>query len=259
MYGYFRIARYSSECIGTPVSINNVCPDASDDDVMFSFDLTAMCVEFEGITEGVDTFCIEVCDANGFCDTTIMIINVFELGLQEPPIAVNDDTTTVINVGVEMDLMLNDTINGQLMDYGVVVNPEHGAISISEDGIFTYTPDDEFCGETDQFIYYIANEYGIDTALVFVDVLCEDLTIFSGFSPNGDGVNDYFTVLGLENYPNHSLIVFNRWGNEVLSSTDYQNDWDGTWDGNDLPTGTYFYVLDDGEGNKYSGYVQINR
>jgi len=61
------------------------------------------------------------------------------------------------------------------------------------------------------------------------------------------------------NFPNAELLMFNRWGNQVFSAKNYRNDWDGTWDGNELPDGTYFYVLDDGEGNKYSGYVQLTR
>ena len=55
-------------------------------------------------------------------------------------------------------------------------------------------------------------------------------------------------------------MIFNRWGNEVYAKGGYNNDWDGTWQGDkELPAGTYFYILDDGEGEKYSGYLQINR
>jgi len=54
-------------------------------------------------------------------------------------------------------------------------------------------------------------------------------------------------------------LIFNRWGNEVYSSENYQNDWDGTWDGKILPDGTYFYIFSDGRGNKFTGYVHINR
>ncbi|MEM9822867.1 MAG: gliding motility-associated C-terminal domain-containing protein, partial [Bacteroidota bacterium] len=88
-----------------------------------------------------------------------------------------------------------------------------------------------------------------------------ELTIFSGFSPNGDGVNDFFQIRGIERFPNNSVLVFNRWGNEVFRSRGYTNDqgWDGRWEGKDLPDGTYFYVIEDGEGNQYSGYVQIHR
>jgi gliding motility-associated-like protein len=57
----------------------------------------------------------------------------------------------------------------------------------------------------------------------------------------------------------NKLLVFNRWGNEVYRSEDYQNDWEGTAFGKDLPDGTYFYLFEDDEGRKVSGYVQIRR
>ena len=84
---------------------------------------------------------------------------------------------------------------------------------------------------------------------------------FSGFSPNGDDVNDGFQILGVENFPDNELCIFNRWGNQVLNVKGYTNDdpWFGTWNGRDLPDGTYFYVFDNGAGQQYSGYVQIQR
>ena len=85
------------------------------------------------------------------------------------------------------------------------------------------------------------------------------MQVYTGFSPNGDGVNDVFYIEGLEAYPNAQLTVFNRWGNQVYRSDSYKNDWTGLWEGKLLPDGTYFYVLDDGEGNLLSGYVQIHR
>jgi gliding motility-associated-like protein len=97
---------------------------------------------------------------------------------------------------------------------------------------------------------------------VFLDVICNDIIIYTGFSPNGDGVNDNFTIEGIEEYPNNNLLIFNRWGNRVLLKSGYLNDWSGTWDGDKmLPDGTYFYILElnDDKGRKFSGYIQIHR
>jgi len=70
-----------------------------------------------------------------------------------------------------------------------------------------------------------------------------ELTIPDAFSPNGDGINDKFEIL----HPTTMKIefeVFNRWGNSVYKSSDYQNEWDGkgtgSFLGKDLPTGTYY-------------------
>lgn len=93
-----------------------------------------------------------------------------------------------------------------------------------------------------------------------------DLKRYTGFSPNGDGINDYFVVSGLSNAPNKDLTILNRWGVEVFHSSDYQNDWDGkNKSGNPLPEDTYFYILkvkdiyDDGKNRVYKGYFVIKR
>ena len=59
------------------------------------------------------------------------------------------------------------------------------------------------------------------------------------FTPNNDGINDYFYFLGLVKYPNSELTVFDRWGKKILYSSNYKNDWDGE----NYPEGTYLYVL----------------
>ena len=83
-----------------------------------------------------------------------------------------------------------------------------------------------------------------------------DLFIPNLVTPNGDGKNDYFVVLGLNKYPGSSLRVFNRWGSEVYQSQNYNNDWGG---GN-LNDGTYFYILlvNTPTGKQaYKGWIEI--
>jgi len=95
-----------------------------------------------------------------------------------------------------------------------------------------------------------------------VTIACEELTIFSGFSPNNDGVNDGFTILGIESFPDNELTIFNRWGNEVFFRQGYTNEdpWTGTFEFEDLPDGTYFFVLELGDKSEpRSGYIQIHR
>lgn len=67
----------------------------------------------------------------------------------------------------------------------------------------------------------------------------------NGFTPNGDGFNDFYVIKGIQGYPGNKVNIFNRWGNLVYSKQDYNNDWDGVSnDGNLLPDGTYFIVVD---------------
>ncbi|MCF8280049.1 MAG: DUF11 domain-containing protein [Bacteroidales bacterium] len=85
------------------------------------------------------------------------------------------------------------------------------------------------------------------------------IKVYNGFSPNGDGKNDFFKIDGLELYPQHELKIFNSSGNMVFKTSHYLSDWGGSWGQNNLPDGTYYYLLKDGEGKNYSGFVQIRR
>jgi gliding motility-associated-like protein/uncharacterized repeat protein (TIGR01451 family) len=97
----------------------------------------------------------------------------------------------------------------------------------------------------------------VDT--VQITVVPKIVDIPSVFTPNGDGKNDTFIVPGLLSFPGSQLLIFNRWGNEVYHSNNYQN----TWDGNGLSEGTYYYVLNKKEltGNftTFKGWVFLRR
>jgi trimeric autotransporter adhesin len=87
-----------------------------------------------------------------------------------------------------------------------------------------------------------------------------------GFSPNADGINDLYVIRGIEYYPSNTFTVFNRWGDKVFGTNPYQNTWDGKSTtgvrvgGDELPVGTYFYVLDLGDGSTvYKGTIYLNK
>lgn len=66
----------------------------------------------------------------------------------------------------------------------------------------------------------------------------------SGFSPNGDGVNDIWNLAFLEKYKTSTVVVMNRWGQVVFESEGYLIPWDGKMNGEYLPVGTYYYIID---------------
>ena len=70
-----------------------------------------------------------------------------------------------------------------------------------------------------------------------------ELAYYNTFSPNGDGVNDYFVIDYVEEYENSVLEIYNRNGHKIYSATNYQNDWGGTYNGKDVPAHTYFYIF----------------
>lgn len=87
-------------------------------------------------------------------------------------------------------------------------------------------------------------------------VIPTEIIIPNVFSPNGDGHNDALVFEGAQYYPNTSLSVFNRWGQEVFTSTNYKNTWRPS---KDTPDGTYFYILKLNTGKEYTGNVTLLR
>ncbi|HSC39067.1 MAG TPA: gliding motility-associated C-terminal domain-containing protein, partial [Chitinophagaceae bacterium] len=87
------------------------------------------------------------------------------------------------------------------------------------------------------------NGCGTATDEVFVRVF-QKVTAPNAFSPNGDGINDYWVIDGLDTYPESVTDVFNRYGQRVFHSTGYPRPWDGGFNGRPLPTGTYYYIID---------------
>jgi gliding motility-associated-like protein len=78
------------------------------------------------------------------------------------------------------------------------------------------------------------------------------------FTPNGDGVNDTWIIQHLDKYTACKVSIFNRYGQKVFESTGYTTPWNGTMNGQPLPFGTYYYVIEPGGLLKpFTGYVTI--
>ena len=76
------------------------------------------------------------------------------------------------------------------------------------------------------------------------------LKIPNAFTPNNDAINDYWIIKGLDLYPNCTVTVFNRWGQQVFHSVGYGKPWDGRMNNKDLPFATYVYIIDLKDGTK---------
>lgn len=80
------------------------------------------------------------------------------------------------------------------------------------------------------------------------------------FTPNNDGVNDVWNIKNLDRYPDCVMDIYNRYGVQVFHSNGYGTAWDGRFNGQEVPVGTYYYVLNLKDGTKnYGGYVTIIR
>ena len=94
---------------------------------------------------------------------------------------------------------------------------------------------------------------------IFVKVV-EVPVIRNTFTPNGDGVNDIWQIEYLDSYPEVSVNIFNRFGVKIYTSIGYLNPFNGTFNGAELPVGTYYYVIDPKLGFPvYKGWVTILR
>ena len=90
--------------------------------------------------------------------------------------------------------------------------------------------------------------------------LVDELTIPNVFTPNGDGVNDVFSIDG-KAITEFNLTIVNRWGNTIFESNDINTSWDGTADGTPCLDGTYFYIIKaKSTSNDYNkhGHVTLN-
>ncbi|GAB1857085.1 hypothetical protein MHTCC0001_19210 [Flavobacteriaceae bacterium MHTCC 0001] len=223
-----------------------------------------------GMTVTVD---YTVCNSyTGVCSTETVTIVVDEL------ITLEDDTaTTEENIPIDIDVFDNDS---DIPSEGTiaVTPPTNGTVVITDpnntpndpsDDIITYTPDTNFRG-TDTFTYTICDTEitpNCETAIVEITVESPCAFVFNEFSPNNDGDNDFLVITCIEDYPNNVLEIYNRWGNIVYKKRGYNNEFKGISNGravinepDELPVGTYYYVLDLGNGDKPKvGWLYLNR
>ena len=95
------------------------------------------------------------------------------------------------------------------------------------------------------------------TAVVEISSTHKDIMYL--FTPNGDGFNDYWELPKLQEWGKCNVRVYNRWGKLVYSNPDYDNLWNGTFDGNPLPEGAYYFVIKTENAGTVSGTVNIVR
>ncbi|MCH2235234.1 MAG: gliding motility-associated C-terminal domain-containing protein [Crocinitomicaceae bacterium] len=103
-----------------------------------------------------------------------------------------------------------------------------------------------------------------DTACVMVTVIpfVSELIIPNMITPNGDGFNDLWIINNIDVFPLNEMVIFNDYGQTIYSAQPYNNEWDGTFNGDKLPDGTYYYMLrlnDDTilEITEYQGVITI--
>lgn len=143
-----------------------------------------------------------------------------------------------------------------------------GQVFMGLDGKFSYVPHSMFVG-MEKVTYVIYNKYtgAIETGHIYIQVKDKDRFFIPNIiTPNGDGMNDVWKLDFLTEYPDHKLTVYNRYGKVVFRADHYNNDWDGSGQGNagyvayfNLPNGIYTYVIDLGNKEILKGWVEIRK
>jgi len=158
------------------------------------------------------------------------------------------------------------TVNQFAAD-GAELSNEHSDTEGEGNAHFTYLPSKNYSPDSvlvDSFQYKVCHSTIpdlCDTAWVFLHYTFEVESPPQGFTANGANgweIPNYSVTA----FPNSQLQIFNRWGNKVYDVSPYNNDWDGTSNaGNELPVGTYYYILDKGRANTTieTGFVYLNR
>ncbi|MDW8273646.1 MAG: Ig-like domain-containing protein [Chitinophagales bacterium] len=220
---------------------------------------------------GIDSFQYILCD-NGvpvLSDTATVVIYV---GNVWKPVANGypcDSLTTFMNTPLQFNMLKNDILI-PADDTILFILSTSGKGKVELDGSFnaTFTPDEGFKGNysiTYNVCVVIAGKTSCDTASVCISVIDTTVACYfpNAISPNGDGDADVLIIECTANYPNASVKVFNRWGNEVwYSKGRYENDWKGeNMDGSPVPDGTYYYVFEynDGTGRRFMRFITVNR
>ena len=107
----------------------------------------------------------------------------------------------------------------------------------------------------------IAGNISTKEATVTVELLPatpEDLQIPNFISPDGNGKNDRWEIVGIEHLEGFNLSIFNKIGEIIYESENYDNTWNGMYNDKELPEGTYYYIFTNGT-EKYNGFITIIR
>ncbi len=221
---------------------------------------------------GTAVWTINVCDDGIPSLCGLLTANIIVTPVNDPPNAVNDTVTVIRHTVNKIDLLANDSdVEGDsiILNLTPITLPEHGQVTLSKDGMATYTSDRYYKGP-DQMVYEECDNgtpKGCSRATVFFDVVDLPLRIYEGLSPNGDGKNEYWRIEGIDFYTDNVVRVFDRYNNLVFESYNYNNE-DHVWRGEAnhglfrgwLPDGVYFYSIDLGTGaSALRGFIIIKK
>jgi gliding motility-associated-like protein len=229
----------TASCGGIPATLNTSEPYATYNWSNGSQDPT--------ITVGTGTYSVTVVDDNG-CQGASASVNV--ISANDPVALFTSDNLPTVFPGTGIQYTNQSTIDGgTITGYSWFVDSTFAGNGTTADYVFANP------GQYNVTLTVTTSQGCTSTYTYVQTVIPTEIIVPNVFSPNGDGKNDVLEFSGVEYYPNSSLQVFNRWGNEVFASASYKN----TWRAPDVSEGTYYYVLKVSNGKEYTGHVTLLR
>ncbi len=205
----------------------------------------AASTQAEDLSEGWNVFVIEAAapPCPGVARDTV---RVYFSGAA--PILRDDDFHTGAGRWLQANVLGNDTLPFQgAATLRLTETDDNGAWSLQADGSLGFVPNSGFHGQAmARYQACRADCPDICTeAKIRVSVLRPEDEVGQTqlVTPNGDGHNEDLVFDYLDQYPDNSIVIFNRWGDVVFRAKPYLNDWVRNHNGGKLPAGTYYYIL----------------
>jgi len=198
------------------------------------------------------TFTINVTDVNEIGNVITVAPDTFlesdenvivgELATEGDPDAVQQFNYS-INLSIGENSLLFDVIDGRLVTNGPTNFEENTRLTVG----VTSTDNDDPTLSFSQVVEVFVENVEIEPLRDFTKDEA-DARVKNFFTPNGDGQNDLWIVEDILDNPINEVKVYSQAGKLVFSQRNYENDWDGTFDGEPIPPGTYYYEI-----NIYNG------
>ncbi|WP_425390708.1 tandem-95 repeat protein [Ekhidna sp.] len=231
---------------------------------------TSLCYTFEPKENvyGAVLWQVDVQDDGTPPAAATVFININVANINDAPETRPDTLMVMRKESKSINVLLNDyDLDGDELQLRTTLEkqPMGGVATISQDGTITYVSDANFRG-IDSLIY-IVEDLGSPSLTAFGKMIIRiddnPFTIYQTVSPNGDGMNDYWHIEGIDFYPDNTVTLFDRYNNLVFEINGYNNE-DKVWIGNSntgsnntLPEGTYFYRISAGEAGTFGGFVVL--
>ena len=192
---------------------------------------------------------LAVASTYGCTDTLTKPVTIY----QNPDVVLLNKDNTEVFFNDTVKFAKGDSAYLQIADaanYDSIIWPGNIKASdfyLKEEGSFSVKVYKNIClGYTDFYGYFLSNS-------------STGLSVMSLITPNGDGYNDKWVVSSDAIIDPVEVWIYNRAGSLVYHAASYNNDWTGTYNGNPLPGGTYYFVMKDATGKQFTGNVMILR